>query len=80
MMLGIHLEGGEFVVRDMSETTRVEISDRPAEKSGEPKTFKQGKEVGRHPTRLTAAVQVATLEAVERDAAAVVAAEVLLGV
>lgn len=78
--LGIHLEGADFVVRDKSDFTLVEIPDRPKEQSGEPKTFKQGKEIGRHPNRYAAGAQIAELESVERQEAAIVAAKALLGV
>ena len=80
MTWGVHLEGKEFVVRDRSDITLVEIKGRPKEKSGEPKTFKQGKEVGRHAMRFAAALQVAELDSNERHEAQVVAAKALLGV
>ena len=74
-MLGIHLEEEEFVVRDMSDTTPVQ---KPGRKKGQ--TFNQGKEVGRHPTRLLAANQIAESETNERHEVAVAAAKALLGV
>lgn len=75
MTLGIHLEGKEFVVRDMSNTTPVQ---KPGRKEGQ--TFDQGKEVARHPSRLLAANQISELESKERHEVAVAAAKALLGV
>ena len=78
--LGIHLEGEDYVVRDKTDFTLVEMPDRPKEKSGEPKTFKQGKEIGRHPTRSAAASQIAEIETAERQEVRIAAAKALLGV
>ena len=75
MMLGIHLEGEEFVVRDKSDTTPLQ---KPGRKEGQ--TFNQGKEVGRHKTRFLAAAQIAESESKERHEARIVAAKALLGV
>ncbi len=49
-------------------------------KAREPKTFKQGKEIGRYPTRSAAASQIAELESAARREAAIAAAKELLGV
>ena len=75
MMLGVHLEGDEFVVRDKSDPTLVQVPGRP-----KGKMFNQGKEVGRHPSRELAANQVAELEKKARHEARIVAAKALLEV